>query len=255
MTQSELLDRLEFDLRKLLEVVRAQFVLIPPEALQVRPGQERWNALECFAHLNAHFDYFLPRIELAIHKARARSWAPAEERQQNWQGRMSIRAVDPLNMGKSRRKSPKRINPKHLKVRSNEVKAFLINSEMLLRLVQQAREVDLNRAKVAHFRWPHFNFLLGDLFEYIILPYFRPGFWFLSRTIGRDEKGTRCKSGAVPAAVSFVLPQAKNKSNKPLSRGLGTGRRFCRNEPEDLPTTTHSTGLRAKAELTVGSWQ
>lgn len=169
MTQSELLDRLESDLKKLLELVRAQFTLLPPEALQVRPGPERWNALECFAHLNAHFDYFLPRIELAMHKAKARSWAPDVERKSNWQGRMSIRAVDPLNMGKSRRKSPKRINPKHLQVRPTEVKAFLINSEMLLRLLQQAREVDLNKAKVVHFRWPHFNFLLGDLLEYMVL--------------------------------------------------------------------------------------
>lgn len=169
MTQSELLDRLEFDLKKLLETLRSQFALLPSEALQTRPGPERWNALECFAHLNAHFDYFLPRIELAIHKAKARNWAPASERKQNWLGRMAIRAVDPLNMEKNRRKSPKRINPKHLQVRQHEVKALLINCEMLLRLLQQAREVDLNQAKVAHFRWPHFQFLLGDLVEYMVL--------------------------------------------------------------------------------------
>lgn len=165
MTQSELLDRLEFDLRKLLETARSQFSLMPPEALQTRPGPERWNALECFAHLNARFDYFLPRIELAIHKAKARNWMPADERRQNWLGRAAIRAADPLNMGKS----PKRIHPKHLKVRQHEVKAFVINCEMLLRLLQQAREVDLNMAKVAHFRWPHFSFLLGDLLEYMML--------------------------------------------------------------------------------------
>lgn len=169
MTQSELLDRLESDLKKLMETVRTQLALLPAEALQVRPAPERWNAQECFAHLNAHFDYFLPRIELAIHKAKARSWAPATERKSNWQGRHSIRAVDPLNMETKRRKSPKRIHPKHLQVRPNEVKAFLINSEMLLRLLLQAREVDLNKAQVAHFRWPHLSFLLGDLFEYIIL--------------------------------------------------------------------------------------
>ena len=169
MTQSELLNRLESDLKKLLELVRSQFALLPAEALQVRPAPGRWNALECFAHLNAHFDYFLPRIELAIHKAKARSWAPAGERRQNWLGRTAIRAVDPLNMGKNRRKSPGRIHPKHLQIRPSEVKAFLINLEMLLRLLQQAREVDLNKARIAHFRWPHLNFLLGDLLEYIVL--------------------------------------------------------------------------------------
>ncbi|GAB4493718.1 MAG: hypothetical protein OHK0019_18230 [Saprospiraceae bacterium] len=169
MTQSELLDRLELDSKKLMETVRAQMATLPPEALQVRPGEGRWNALECFAHLNAQFDYFLPRIELAMHKAKARSWAPDVDRKSNWQGRMYIKAADPLNMGKVRKKSPKRVNPKYLQVRPTEVKAFLINAEMLLRLLQQAREVDLNKAKIAHFRWPHFNFLLGDLLEYLVL--------------------------------------------------------------------------------------
>jgi hypothetical protein len=142
---------------------------MPVEALQLRPGPGRWNALECFAHLNAHLDYFLPRIELAIHKAKARKWGPTDYRQQNWLGRMAIKAVDPLNMGLKRRKSPKRIHPKHLQVRPHEVKVFLIGCEMLLRLLQQAREVDLSKARVAHFRWPHFQFLLGDLLEYITL--------------------------------------------------------------------------------------
>jgi len=169
MAQSELLDRLETEIKKLLELVRVQFVPLSPEALQARPAPDRWSAMECFAHLNAHFDYFLPRIELAMHKARARSWAPASDRRHNWLGRAAIRAVDPLNMGVKRKKSPKRIHPKNLQIRPTETKAFLINLEMLHRLIQHAREVDLNKAKVAHFRWPHFKFLLGDLFEYIVL--------------------------------------------------------------------------------------
>lgn len=169
MTQYQLLERLDADLKRLMETVRTQLALAPPEALQVRPSPEQWNALECFAHLNAQFDYFLPRIELAIHKAKARSWSPVEERKSNALGRKAIRRADPLNMGKIRRKSHKRIHPKYLEVRQHEVKAFLINSEMLLRLLQQAREVDLNKARVAHFRWPHFKFLLGDLLEYMVL--------------------------------------------------------------------------------------
>lgn len=169
MTQTDLLEQLESDLRKLLEIARTQFANLPEEALQVRPQPERWNANECFAHLNAHFDYFLPRIELSIHKSKARAWGPAEEVKHNWQGKYSIRAVDPENMGKKHRRSPKRIDPKLLTVRPHEVKAFLINCEMLLRLLQQSRGVDLNKTKVAHFRWPHFRFLLGDLLRYMIL--------------------------------------------------------------------------------------
>ncbi|MCB0573462.1 MAG: DinB family protein [Saprospiraceae bacterium] len=169
MTQTALLDRLESEIRQLLEETRSQLAPLPAEALGSRPQPERWNALECFAHLNAHFDYFLPRIELAIHKSKARHWIPGEFRRQNWVGRMAIKAADPNNLGRTRKKSPKKIDPRRLQVRDHEVKAFLINCEMLLRLVQQARAVDLNRTTVKHFRWPGSRFMLGDLLEYMLM--------------------------------------------------------------------------------------
>ena len=97
MTQSELLDRLEFNLTDLLKQGRANFIDQPPEALLQRPSSEKWNAQECFAHLNAQFDYYIPRIELALHKAKARKWTPMQERDSNWMGRNAIRAADPVN--------------------------------------------------------------------------------------------------------------------------------------------------------------
>ncbi len=135
----------------------------------MRPGPEKWNVQECFAHLNAQFDYYLPRIELAMHKAKARKWLAGQERSSNWFGRRSIKAVDPANMTERLRRSPKAINPsKLLAVRENEVKIFLINLEMMLRLLRQAREVDLNKPSVKPLRWNMSNFLLGDLLEYLV---------------------------------------------------------------------------------------
>lgn len=170
MTQSDLLDRLESDLNDLLKRVRTQFADSPQEALRLRPAPEKWNAQECFAHLNAQFDYYLPRIELALHKAKARRWFPSEERQSNWLGRQAIRAANPAFLAERPRRSPKAINPsKLLNVRDNEVKIFLINLEMMLRLIRQGREVDLNKPRIKPMRWHISSFLLGDLLEYLVL--------------------------------------------------------------------------------------
>jgi hypothetical protein len=170
MTQSELLDRLESDLSDLLSKLRTQFATRPAEALLVRPLAGKWNAAECFAHLNVYFDYYLPRIELALHKAKARGWAPDYERKQNWLGRRAIRNADPAYMDERPRHSPKQFNPsKLLKIRENELKRLLINVEMTLRLVRQAREVDLNKAKVKPLSAWVGQFLLGDLLEYLTL--------------------------------------------------------------------------------------
>ncbi|MDO8365428.1 MAG: DinB family protein [Saprospiraceae bacterium] len=169
MTQSELIDRLESDLTDLLKQVRARFSDQPRETLLLHPAPGRWNVQECFAHLNAQFEYFLPRIELALHKAKAHKWAPAHERESNWLGRRAIHAVDPAYMAQKLRRSPKAINPsKLLKVRENEVKVFLINIELLMRLLRQAREVDTNKPKIKPMRWNISSFLLGDLLEYLV---------------------------------------------------------------------------------------
>ena len=170
MTQSELLDRLEHDLNDLLKQVRGHFPNQPREALLLRPAPGQWNAQECFAHLNAQFDYYLPRIELALHKAKARKWMPMAERRSNWMGRRAIRAVNPVDRITKPRRSPKSINPSRLlKIRENEVKVFLINIELLLRLLKQAAEVDINKPKIKPMRWSASSFLLGDLLEYLAL--------------------------------------------------------------------------------------
>ncbi|MBL7810076.1 MAG: DinB family protein [Saprospiraceae bacterium] len=168
MSQSELLDHLEESLQQLLKEVREHFADAPLETLKRRPSPEQWSAMDCFAHLNAQFEGYLSRIELALHKAKARKWTPGHERSSNWLGSSAIRKSDPSNT--QPRKSHKSINPlKKLAVRDTELKAFLINGEMLLRLIRQAREVDINKASVKPLRWSIYRFRLGDLMEYLIL--------------------------------------------------------------------------------------
>ena len=68
------------------------------------------------------------------------------------------------------RKSRKALDPlKLLAVRENEVKVFLINLEMMLRLVRQARDVDTNRPRIKTMQWNISSFVLGDLLQYLVL--------------------------------------------------------------------------------------
>lgn len=167
MNTNELLDRLESDLNEVLALLRAQFSHLPAEAMLQRRDMMSWNAMECFAHLNAQFDYYLPRIELAQHKAKARNWGPEPERISGTFGGMAIRRVGPSS---GPRKSRKSINPsKLLKVRNNELKVLLINLEMLLRLLRLSRELSLNRPRMRAQHRRFIQFRLGDLLEYLIL--------------------------------------------------------------------------------------
>lgn len=146
MSQQDLLDRIEADWRALLEEARAQYARLDPIALQRRPEPESWNIQESIAHVNRYLEDYIPGLERAIHKAKARRWGPGYDVRYSARGRRAIRRADPAN-GK-RYKSPKQYNFYQKPLGKDIVKSFIINSERLLRVVQSAREVDINRATV-----------------------------------------------------------------------------------------------------------
>lgn len=167
MTQHELLDRLESELREVLEIVRSQIGELPLPALQNRPEKGRWNALESLAHLNVFLEMYLPRLERAIHLSKARRWTPVEHLQYNWIGRKINRIADIGNF--KAHKTPKRYDTFDRYLGKEAVKTFLINTERLLRNLQAAREVDLNRAKIPWGPSGFFKPTLGNTLEWMVI--------------------------------------------------------------------------------------
>ena len=174
LTQQNLLDRLETELREILETARTQIAPLPAEALQFRPApsrpkaKESWNILECLAHLNAFSEQYFSRIDLAIHKAKARKWLASADAPVKYYGRgkRAIRRADPNN-GKWL-KSPKVYNFSGKALGNEVVKTFIINAERLLRTIQIARDVDLNRPKVRKAHAWRGKYSLGNLLEYLV---------------------------------------------------------------------------------------
>jgi hypothetical protein len=172
MTQHQLLDQLEADLRQTLDIIRTQVLPLSEAQLRRRPDGDpkRWNALECFDHLNRSSQDYLGVIEVAIHKAKARTWLtqPDAEVRYTWLGREAIRWVSP-NAQPRRRKTSKRYNPLNTDISLNAVKSFIINTERLLRLLQQCRDIDINRSRVRFAILPVFKYRMGNLLEFMAL--------------------------------------------------------------------------------------
>lgn len=167
MTQSALIDRLESDLRALLQQVRTDIAPLEEAALQFRPAPERWNILENFAHLNVFADMYLPRIEQAIHRAKARKWGPGQSVSYTFMGRLDVRRDD-LSNGKKRR-TRKRYDFACQPLDKGVVKNFIIQCERVLRNLQLAREVDLNKAKVPRGPSGFWAYTLGNTFEWWVV--------------------------------------------------------------------------------------
>jgi hypothetical protein len=167
MTQLELLNQLEIELRKQLEMVRGNFSEKPLEVLQRRREVGVWNALECFAHLNFFLVLYMPRIERAIHLSKARTWQPGDHVRYTWVGRRINKSANPTN-GVAR-KTPKRHDFFDGFLGTETIKSFIINSERLLRNIQAAREVDLNRAKIGWGPSGFFSLTLGNTLEWLVV--------------------------------------------------------------------------------------
>ena len=167
MTQSTLLDRLETDLRQSLDLVRTQIAQLDESALQYRSAPERWNTLECFAHVNAYLERYIPRMELAVHKAKARQWKPVEDIKYTSAGKRFIRRANPNNM--KTYKAAKHYNFAQQPMGKDMVKGFTINAERLLRVILAAKEVNLNKAKVGRGKSGFFTFTLGNTLEWLVL--------------------------------------------------------------------------------------
>jgi hypothetical protein len=167
MTQHELLERLEIELRELLEIVRTRIAEKPLDALQVRREMGAWNALESIAHLNIFLEMYMPRIERAIHLSKARRWAPGTDVSYTWVGRRVNKSANLADF--KPRKAVKRYDFFNKFLGKETVKTFIINSERLLRNIQAAREVDLNKAKIDWGPSGFFKLTLGNTLEWLVL--------------------------------------------------------------------------------------
>jgi hypothetical protein len=145
MTSDELLDFVERTLHQALAAVRTHLAGQSLETLRRRPHPNAWNALECLAHLNAYTRDYLPPMHRAIHLAKARRWAPVPEVRYTAAGRRLLRRTDARRAFKSQR----RYNCFAQSLDKDTIKSFLIYTEQLLRVVQEARQVNLNRCRVA----------------------------------------------------------------------------------------------------------
>jgi DinB superfamily len=165
MTQAELLDQLDADLRDLLEKIRTQIIHHDEKLLTRRPADpKQWNVVECFEHLNRFYQDYLDPIELAIHRSKAHKMlADNDPVKYNFLGRQILRVSDGSKGKKS--KTPKRYNPLGSTVPVTAVKSFIINTERFLRIIQDARAVSLNKTKIKFAALPLLKYRLGNLLE------------------------------------------------------------------------------------------
>lgn len=144
-----------------------KFQNLPSEVLNFKESPDKWSMLECLEHLNRYGEYYLPEIEKAIHARRTLASAGLIYRS-GLLGNYFANLMKAKNGKMVRMKTPGDKNPSGSALSLIVIDRFIKQQEMMRSLLEQARRVDLTKAKVPISIAKFIRLNLGDTFRFMI---------------------------------------------------------------------------------------
>jgi hypothetical protein len=123
-----------------------------------------WSILECLEHLNLYGDFYLPQIETKIKQSNTKS---SSEFKSGILGNYFAKSMLPKEK-LNKMKTFKDKNPLHAKLDISVLDKCLAQQFTLLELLNQSRNVDLNKVKIETSISKMIKIKLGDTFQFII---------------------------------------------------------------------------------------
>jgi hypothetical protein len=117
-------------------------------------GGTGWSVAQCLDHLAQSNALYTPALRAAVRKAKTRPAHPWKSIQPGWLGRLFIREMEPPP--KRKIKAQKKVTPASQLKGTEVLKAFLAAHDQVRALIEEARDLDLNRIR---FRNPFLRLL------------------------------------------------------------------------------------------------
>ena len=125
---------------------RALAEALAPAFLNWRPEPGRWSIAECLAHLATVNQKYLRPIDEAIDKARARGWTAPGPFRYGFISHAMVSGMEPPVSRRSR--APRAFLPSPEMDPASVLPAFLAMQQQIARRLEDARGLDLRRARV-----------------------------------------------------------------------------------------------------------
>jgi hypothetical protein len=129
-----------------------------------RENETSWNILECLEHLNLYGDYYLPEIENKIKSSTTNNEVAFNSGLLGNYFAKSMLPKEKLN----KMKTFKDKNPLNTKLDKAVIDKFIHQQIQLLELLNQSRNVSLNKVKIATSISSLIQLKLGDTFQFFI---------------------------------------------------------------------------------------
>ena len=170
-----LIDELQEQTESILNKAISEWQMIKHSQFALKESPEKWSATQCLEHLNSYGRYYLPVMEKAIQEARKKNWKPAVHFKSGWLGNYFTQLMTPKEDGSLSKKmsSPKDHYPVSNFNSPQVIAVFIEQQEKLLQLLEEARNIDLNKASCPISIAKFIKLKLGDTFLFFIAHQYR----------------------------------------------------------------------------------
>jgi len=172
---ADLIDDLQKQTQDFIEKAISEWQMTSPQKLLQQPETNKWSAAQCLEHLNSYGRYYLPEIEKTIEAAKQNGLVTAELFRAGWLGDYFTKLMLPDVKGKKMKKmsAPKNHVPAVNLNADKVVSEFIEQQEKLILLLEHARRINLEKAKVAVSIAKFIRLKLGDTFRFLLAHNYR----------------------------------------------------------------------------------
>lgn len=141
-----------------------KFSSLSTEKLNWRAEKDSWSILECFEHLNLYGDFYIPEIKKRIESSKTQ---PKENFKSGILGNYFAKTMLPKEK-LNKIKTFKDKNPIGSKLDKTTIERFISQQEKMLNLLDESREIDLNKTKTSISISKLIKLKIGDTFRVVV---------------------------------------------------------------------------------------
>jgi len=134
--------------------------------LNAKSAQKKWSALECIEHLNLYGDYYLPEIEARILKQNRNTNRVVFK--SGIIGNYFASLMKTTNGKIKKMQSPVEMNPQNSDLNATTIDRFIKQLDKLIWLLNEAKEVDLQKTKTSIKLTKLIKLRLGDTLRFVV---------------------------------------------------------------------------------------
>ena len=151
--------------KELVQKVETNFKGLNQQELNWKENSGKWSINECLEHLNSYSRYYLPEYDKATKIGKPASNCIYKSK---WFGRKCVQSVAPDNIGKKKMNSPKHHNYCNSNINKDTVSEFIHHQQKLIEILEKAKSININKAKVKIEIMKLIKLTLGDMFNFFV---------------------------------------------------------------------------------------